>query len=100
VVLTPRGSNDDIRAAGASLDLRHVLVRVSSPYIPSLCSMSPTQPIGRFKHRFFSRLGHTDEQWTRFETDLRELAGTEEATPGERSEYVRKSEVGGMLKGP
>ena len=62
--------------------------------------LSPTHPIGRFKYRFFSRLGYSNEQWARLETDLRELAVTGDATPGESTEYGQKYEVRGMLKGP
>jgi hypothetical protein len=62
--------------------------------------LSSTHPIGRFKYRFFSRLGYTSGQWRRLEADLRELAVTGEATPGESTEYGQKYEVRGMLKGP
>ena len=62
--------------------------------------LSATHPIGRFKYRFFSRLGYANEQGKRLETDLRELAVTGEATAGASTEYGQKYEVRGMLKGP
>ena len=62
--------------------------------------LSGSHPIGRFKYRFFSRLGYTSEQWERLEADLLELAIAEEAIIGESTEYGQKYEVRGMLKGP
>ena len=38
--------------------------------------------------------------WERLEADIRELALSEEAVPGEASEYGRKYEVRGTATGP
>jgi len=62
--------------------------------------LSASHPIGRFKYKFFSRLGYTSEQWERLEADLLNLAVTGEAIIGESTEYGQKYEVRGMLKGP
>ena len=61
--------------------------------------LSSTHPIGRFKYRFFSRVGYTNEQWAQLKTDLLELAIGGEATLGETTEYGQKYEVRSMLKG-
>jgi len=62
--------------------------------------LSASHPIGRFKYRFFSRLGYTSEQWERLEADLLELAIAGESMIGESTEYGQKYEVRGRLKGP
>ena len=45
-----------------------------------------THPIGRFKSVFFNSLGYSSEDWQSLESDLRELAASEDASLSEKSE--------------
>jgi hypothetical protein len=62
--------------------------------------LSPTHPVGRFKARFFNRLGYTQEQWQRLREDLLAIARSEEAQEGQQSDFGQKYEVHGELSGP
>ncbi len=62
--------------------------------------LSSSHPVGRFKTPFFTGLGYTRANWRRLETDLRGLAATGDAQPGQPSPYGQKYEIRGTLKGP
>ena len=62
--------------------------------------LSATHPIGRFKSAFFSTLGYSIEHWQHLEADLRQLALSQDARPGQASEYGQKYEIRGILTGP
>ena len=62
--------------------------------------LSREHSVGRFKTVFFENLGYSGDVWQRLEADLRALALTGEATPGEQTNYGQKYEVRGTLRGP
>jgi len=62
--------------------------------------LSSAHPVGRFKAAFFLSLGYTQEDWGRLRDDLLALAVTGAALPQQESDFGRKFEVTGMLKGP
>jgi hypothetical protein len=62
--------------------------------------LSSSHPVGRFKARFFARLGYVPETWRQLRADLKALARSGDATAGKASEYGAKYEVRGILKGP
>ena len=62
--------------------------------------LSSGHPVGRFKAAFFRSLGYLESDWPRLLNDLRSMAETFEATPGQDSEYGEKYEVRGTLEGP
>lgn len=62
--------------------------------------LSPSHPVGRFKARFFFRLGFDRETWHVLEVELRRHAGAGVVAEGETSPYGRKFEVRGKLSGP
>ncbi|MFQ5913111.1 MAG: DUF6883 domain-containing protein [Nitrospinota bacterium] len=62
--------------------------------------LSTSHPVGRFKAAFFATLGYTNANWQRLGEDLRDLAVSGDAEPGQESPYGRKYEIRGTLKGP
>jgi hypothetical protein len=62
--------------------------------------LSSSHPVGRFKSVVFFSLGYTAEDWPKLRDDLLSLARTNEACPGQQSEYGQKYEVSGSLQGP
>ncbi len=62
--------------------------------------LSASHPVGRFKAPFFASLGYGSADWRRLDEDLRELAVSGDAEPGQSSPYGRKYEIRGILKGP
>jgi hypothetical protein len=62
--------------------------------------LSPSHPVGRFKAAFFSSLGYTQENWRRFEADLRQQHLTQEAVLRQETSYGRKYEICGRMRGP
>ncbi|NOZ72777.1 MAG: adhesin [Chloroflexi bacterium] len=62
--------------------------------------LSTSHPIGRFNARFFGKLGYTNEDWQRLESDLRNFVASEDAVLGQESSYGQKYEVRGTLTGP
>ena len=62
--------------------------------------LAPSHPVGRFKAAFFFGLGYSRDSWGRLEVDLRGLAISGDAVPGQAIEYGQKYEVRGTLKGP
>ena len=62
--------------------------------------LSPEHTVGRFKAAFFTRLGYSRSQWLLLDADLRALARDGSAVEGQASEFGRKYEVSGILKGP
>jgi filamentous hemagglutinin len=62
--------------------------------------LSPTYPVGRFKEKFFSRLGYTREGWAALGEDLRHHASDGEVIEEVASIYGRKYVVKGEMIGP
>jgi hypothetical protein len=62
--------------------------------------LSQEHPIGRFKAVFFELLGCARVDWTRLQSDLLELCRSHDAVEGQASQFGRKYEVRGTLKGP
>ena len=62
--------------------------------------LSTSHPVGRFKTAFFAGLGYSSSNWQRLEADLRNLAASGDAEPGQSSPYGHKYEVRGTLMGP
>ncbi|MFQ5740897.1 MAG: DUF6883 domain-containing protein [Acidobacteriota bacterium] len=62
--------------------------------------LSASHPVGRFKAAFFASLGYTSANWHRLEANLRDLAVSGDAEPGQDSPYGQKYEIRGTLKGP
>jgi hypothetical protein len=62
--------------------------------------LSSEHPVGRYKASFFTALGYTREDWQRLEAAFLHLAASEEAAPGQASEFGEKYEVRGTIKGP
>jgi len=62
--------------------------------------LSASHPIGRFKAAFFRRLGYSESDWPRLQADLKSLAQTNDAIPGQSSAHGLKFEVRGALLGP
>ncbi len=62
--------------------------------------LSPTHPVGRFKARFFGRLGYRADDWKRLEADLRSQHLQHAAHPREKTAYGQKYEIRGRLVGP
>jgi hypothetical protein len=62
--------------------------------------LSTSHPVGRFKAPFFTSLGYTSTDWHRLEADLRDLAVSGDAEPGQDSAYGQKYQIRGTLKGP
>jgi hypothetical protein len=62
--------------------------------------LSPAHPDGHAKAAYLARVGYSQEDWPRLESDLREQLATQEAQPGRLSAYGRKYEILGPLTGP
>lgn len=62
--------------------------------------LSHEHPIGRFKAVSFESLGYAQVDWMRLQTDLLDLCRSGDAVEGQSSEFGRKYEVRGTLKGP
>jgi len=62
--------------------------------------LSSAHPIGRFKARFFARLGYKSDTWQRFEADLRAQHLSQDAQLAATTEFGRKYEIRATLKGP
>ena len=56
--------------------------------------------MGRFKAAFFEGLGYSASEWTRLESDLRQLAMTGDATLGKQTKYGQHYEIRATLRGP
>ena len=61
--------------------------------------LSTSHSVGRFKAPFFTSLGYTSADWHRLEADLRNLAVSGDAEPGQDSPYGQKYQIRGTLKG-
>lgn len=62
--------------------------------------LSSAHPVGRFKARFFAKLGFRSDTWQRFEAELRTQHLSQEASLAETNEFGRKYEIRANLKGP
>ena len=62
--------------------------------------LSKEHAVGRFKATFFEGLGYSASEWTRLESDLRQLAMTGDATLGKQTKYGQHYEIRGTLRGP
>ena len=62
--------------------------------------LSHEHPIGRFKAVFFESLGYAQVDWPRLQLDLLALCRGGDAVEGQASQFGRKYEVRGTLKGP
>ena len=62
--------------------------------------LSPTHPVGRFKARFFRRLGDAPDTWHQLDADLRGQHLPEDARLVESTAHGRKYEIRAVLKGP
>jgi uncharacterized protein DUF6883 len=61
--------------------------------------LSPTHPVGRFKARFFAKLGFRSEDWSDLETSLLKLAHDGDAQLVVADEFGRKFLIAGTLAG-
>jgi Domain of unknown function (DUF6883) len=61
--------------------------------------LSEGHPVGRFKARFFARLGFATERWQDLRAQLEAMALQEEAEVVERTEYGQKYVVRGTIVG-
>ncbi len=62
--------------------------------------LSLSHPIGRFKARFFERLGYAATQWEVLEADLRAQHLMAEAEPLAAGEFGQKYRIRAILEGP
>jgi hypothetical protein len=62
--------------------------------------LSHELPIGRFKAVFFESLGYTQVDWPRLQIDQLGLCRNRDAVDRQASQFGRKHEVRGTLKGP
>ena len=62
--------------------------------------LSPSHPVGRFKALFFSSLGYTQENWEKFEADLRHQHLTRDVVLRQETRYGKKYEIRGKIEGP
>ena len=62
--------------------------------------LSATHPVGRFKARFFRRLGYEADEWRQLDADLRGQHLPEDARLVDSTAYGRKYEIRAILKGP
>ena len=62
--------------------------------------LSATHPVGRFKAKFFHRLGYDADQWRQLDADLRGQHLPEDARLVDSTLYGRKYEIRAILKGP
>ena len=56
--------------------------------------------MGRFKADFFTRLGYSQSDWPRLETDILRIARFGTAFERNMTKFGRKYEVSGILRGP
>ena len=62
--------------------------------------LSASHPVGRFKARFFGRIGFPPEAWSEFVEALRRVAVEGDAQVLEDSEHGQKYVVRGRIGGP
>ena len=62
--------------------------------------LSTSHPVGRFKARFFTSLGYTQENWKQLESDLRHQHLTRDVLLRQETWYGKKYEIRGKIKGP
>jgi hypothetical protein len=62
--------------------------------------LSAEHPVGRFKARFFTGLGYSQNEWPRLRSDIQAIIASEDAIPGVSSDFGQKYEVRGTLLGP
>lgn len=62
--------------------------------------LSHAHSVGRFKARFFTSLGYSQQDWRRLEADLRSQHLSQSATVVATTPYGRKYEIHAMLRGP
>jgi hypothetical protein len=62
--------------------------------------LSATHPVGRFKAKFFGRLGYGVDRWGQLEVDLRDQHLSEDARLVAATAYGLKYEIRAILKGP
>ena len=62
--------------------------------------LSPKHDRGRFKAAVFATMGYSPEDWRRFESDIRKLIATCEATTVQPTAHGQKYVVTGTLEGP
>lgn len=62
--------------------------------------LSPEHLVGRHKASFFHALGYSRRDWPRLEDGFRRLIASQDAVPGNASEFGTKYEVRGSLEGP
>jgi len=62
--------------------------------------LSASHPVGRFKARFFARLGFTAGRWRLFEQALREQHLGQPAEAGPRDAFGQAFTIRAMLRGP
>ena len=62
--------------------------------------LSPEHPVGRFKARFFARLGFTREHWDQLDRALRDQHLTQDAEPGGTDAYGQTFTIRAILQGP
>ena len=62
--------------------------------------LSTVHPVGRFKARFFNRLGFVAERWTEFETALRVKHLSQDAEPGRAEPHGQLFTIRAILTGP
>jgi hypothetical protein len=62
--------------------------------------LSHEHQIGRFKAVFFESLGYSQVDWMRLQTDLLDVCRSYDAVEGQASQFGRKYEVRGTLRGP
>ena len=62
--------------------------------------LSGTHPVGRFKARFFARLGYSTDNWQRLDEDLRRQHLSTPVHRVEVTRYGQKYEIRAILKGP
>ena len=62
--------------------------------------LSPSQPVGRFKAKFFASIGFNREGWPGFVVELQRFAAEGEAELIEEGEYGRKYVIRGRIAGP
>lgn len=62
--------------------------------------LSTSHPDGRGKAEYLARLGYSQADWARLDTDLREQHLSREADPASPSPYGQKYEILGPLTGP
>ena len=62
--------------------------------------LSQSHPLGRFKAKFFRKLGYSSERWHALEKDLRNQHLPEPARLVTSTQHGAKYEIRAMLKGP